>query len=403
MAFPNAPLRMRAISRAEAFDHARGGRVLLQLPFESALTLVPFTPECPFYSGRGQYPYEALRYFLVEDVPRPGGSGGGGGNSKPEPPKPGPSPESNRKLKGRFRTTSLKCGDTVVLELKGENLPGDANAGVALKKKADDQTIASLSVPMPGGSATADWVAKKPGDGWGKPEVVFDAEASGAKARSDNELEFKKYPDKSAETKTINCSSGIFGWTGKYEIELKAGVLKVRTKVKLVNRQGPKPAAGGSLPAAGPPVSAGDKASMKTDIESKLSGKWTMHRKDCGRKPTCDCPSSRACCKLTVRVVVDFVETGEHHVVNLFQGPGRANATNWTRVKTRDNSWAHETGHLLGWYDEYVGGAVGAAPRWTAPNAGAVMETGLAVPFEYYWDFRDWLKSKLSEEWDGVA
>jgi hypothetical protein len=102
-------------------------------------------------------------------------------------------------------------------------------------------------------------------------------------------------------------------------------------------------------------------------------------------------------------VQLDFVESGEHHVVNLFQGPGRANAANWTRVKTRDNSWAHETGHLLAWYDEYVGGAVGTSPRWTAPNDTAVMSSGLKVPFEYYWDFRDWLKGKTSQEWEGIA
>lgn len=56
---------------------------------------------------------------------------------------------------------------------------------------------------------------------------------------------------------------------------------------------------------------------------------------------------------------LDFVEDDYHHEVNLFQGAGRANASNWTRVKTRDNSWAHETGHLLGFYDEYSTGAVG--------------------------------------------
>jgi hypothetical protein len=59
-------------------------------------------------------------------------------------------------------------------------------------------------------------------------------------------------------------------------------------------------------------------------------------------------------------------------------------------------------GHLLGFYDEYVGGAVGTAPRWKAPNNTAVMSSGLDVPYEYYWDFRDWFKAKTGESWDGI-
>jgi hypothetical protein len=137
---------------------------------------------------------------------------------------------------------------------------------------------------------------------------------------------------------------------------------------------------------------------MKTDIEGKLSNKHFFHRERCRRAGSCSCPRQRGCCKIRVRVVVRFVESGQHHEVNLFQGPGQANAGNWTRVKTRANSYAHETGHLLGWYDEYSGGATGPAPRWQV-QSGVVMASGLRVPAEYYWDFRDWLRSKVSEPW----
>ena len=180
-------------------------------------------------------------------------------------------------------------------------------------------------------------------------------------------------------------------------IELKDGQITVTTKIKLINRQGAKPADGAALPAAGPAVSDADKQAMKADIEGKLSDQRLFHRAGCERGDGCDCPKGRGCCKVQVRIVVDFVESGEHHVVNLFQGAGRANSGNWTRVKTRDNSYAHETGHLLGFYDEYAGGAVGSAPRWKV-QAGVIMASGLTVPAEYYWDFRDWLKSKCSGE-----
>jgi hypothetical protein len=246
------------------------------------------------------------------------------------------------------------------------------------------------------------WISRKTGLEWDTPVVRINAEAGGAKATGDNSFKFSRFPDYPKETKTISCSSGIFGWTGRFDIEFKAGILHVTTRIKLINRLGAKPAPGDPMPGAGAPVTEEDKSDMKKDIESKLTGKWFMHRKNCDRNKVCDCSEKNGCCKFRVRIHVEFVESGEHHIVNLFQGPGRANATNWTRVKTRANSWAHETGHLLAWYDEYTGGAVGTAPRWKSPNDTAVMSSGLAVPFEYYWDFRDWLKQKSSQEWEGV-
>jgi hypothetical protein len=149
------------------------------------------------------------------------------------------------------------------------------------------------------------------------------------------------------------------------------------------------------MPAVGSAVSDEDKAAMKTDIEGKLSEKVKFHRDLCEDKG-CGCPK-------IVHIKIDFVESGEHHEVNLFEGPGRANASNWTRVKTRANSWAHETGHLLGWFDEYASGAVGTSPRWVEAAPTHVMGSGLIVPPEYSWDFRDWFIEKTSEQWTAKA
>jgi hypothetical protein len=401
----------RCLSRSEALSLSRTENVVVEFPVGGSLQVTPFTPESPFYSGHGPYVYSDLRYYLLEDGEASRtvhGGGGGGQPAKPDDPPDKPAPEEPPKptptLKGKFKTTPVPCGDSVDLQLDGTDLPPNSNAAVDLKTVDGDKALSSVNGPLTGQSGTLQWISKKPSATWGKPEVYFSAEAGGAKAKSDNQLEFKKYADAASETKTFNCTSGIYGWTGKFDIEFKSGVLKVLTKVKLINRQGAKPASSSDpMPAAGPAVSDADKTSMKADVEGKLSGKWMMHRKACKRTATCDCDKSYGCCKFKVEVHIDFVESGEHHVVNLFQGAGRANSGNWTRVKTRDNSWAHETGHLLAWYDEYTGGAVGTAPRWTAPNAGAVMETGLKVPFEYYWDFRDWLKSKISEDLEGIA
>ena len=405
------PHGARSLSRSEAFSLSHTAMIVVEFSVGGTLQVTPFTPESPFYSGQGPYDYSELRYYLLEDgeaIRTAPGGGGGGPSAKPDAPPPKKAPADPAKptptLKGKFKTSPVPCGDAVALQLDGTDLPPNSNAAVVVKAVDGDKALSNLNGPLSGQSGALQWISKKPGSTWGKPEVYFSAEAGGAKAKSDNQLEFKKYADAASETKTFNCSSGVFGWTGKFDIEFKSGVLKVLTKVKLINRQGAKPATSSDpLPAAGPAVSDADKASMKADVEGKLSGKWTLHRKACKRTATCDCDAAYGCCKFKVKVVLDFVESGEHHTVNLFQGGGRANASNWTRVKTRDNSWAHETGHLLAFYDEYVGGAVGTAPRWTAPNAGAVMETGLKVPFEYYWDFRDWLKSKISEDLEGIA
>jgi len=266
-------------------------------------------------------------------------------------------PQTTRAHKERVR-----CGTEVVLQAASENIDGS----IKWEIKQEERVVHS----------------------------VADLNADAAK-----NLTILKYENNAWETKTIACSAHGFGWTGKFDIELKDGQITVATKIKLINRQGAKSADGTSLPAAGPAVSDEDKRAMKADIEGKLSNKRLFHRAGCKRGDGCNCPKGRGCCKISVRIVVEFVESGEHHVVNLFQGPGRANANNWTTIKTRDNSYAHETGHLLGFYDEYAGGAVGSAPRWKV-QGGVIMSVGLTVPAEYYWDFRDWLKSKCNgEEW----
>jgi len=302
----------------------------------------------------------------------------------------------------KFLSESGYCGDSIPIQIAGGNLPARSSAKIDLKSGQDGSLVESIHRTMDVLPFQAKWIARKKGPEWDSTEILLSAEAAGAKAEAGNKFKVKRIPDYAKETKTIQCTSGIFGWTGKFDIEFSSGILHVTTKVKLMNRLGAKPAPGGPMPAAGGPVSDQDKAEMKKDVESKLTGKWFMHRKSCDRNKKCDCEGRNGCCKFRIRVHIEFVESGEHHIVNLFQGPGRANASNWTRVKTRANSWAHETGHLLAWFDEYDGGAVGAAPRWKTPNDTAVMSSGLKVPFEYYWDFRDWLKSKSSQDMEGI-
>lgn len=414
---------MIPISREEAHRRCEDSVVLVKAKIGSVEAVTPFDRNSPYYHSTGPYDYSSLRYFLAS----PGGghfSGNGGGavarpsnrgkvgsssgksgalDSEP-PPEEESVPEEKLlpSITAKFLAESGYCGDTVQIQMTGENLPAKPAAKIELKSGEDGSVVETLNGTMDQIPYKTKWIARKKGVEWGKPEVLISAEAAGAKASGENKFKLKRLPDYAKETKTIPCTSGIFGWTGKFDIEFKGGILHITTKVKLINRLGAKPGPSDPMPAAGEPVTDEDKADIKKDVESKLTGKWFMHRKNCDRNKACDCDEKNGCCKFRVRVHLELVESGEHHVVNLFQGPGRANASNWTRVKTRANSWAHETGHLLAWFDEYTGGAVGTAPRWKAPNDTAVMSSGLKVPFEYYWDFRDWLKEKASQEWEGV-
>jgi outer membrane protein OmpA-like peptidoglycan-associated protein len=321
---------------------------------------------------------------------------------KPVNPPPVPPPPANNGtiVSCKFSKDKVYCGDEVKITAETNGIAGGDSIQICVEKMSDKSNILFSQNSISQNKTSTDWISKKTGPAWNGPEVSAAAASSSMKLYSTVNLAFKSYGPYTKSTKTLNCASGIYGWTGKFDIEVKNRRIYVNIKIKLINRLGQKPAAGAALPPVGPAVSAADKTSMKNDIESKLSGKRRMHRHLCKRGAACDCDPSNKCCKIPVTVDVNFVESGEHHTVNLFQGNAQANATNWTRVKTRANSWAHETGHLLGWYDEYVGGAVGSAPRWKAPNNTAVMSSGLKVPKEYYWDFRDFIKNKSGEAWD---
>lgn len=299
-----------------------------------------------------------------------------------------------KSISGRFTETEVKCGDPAHVEASGVQISEGASTSFSIVRTRDNAALKSVSAPMNSQSVrNLDWQPKRPDDLAGTDEFEFTVSADGQQAKSSNKFRFKVNPDYGPDTKVINCTSGVFGWTGKFDIKHASDVITVTVKIKFNNRLGAKPAnSTDPLPAIGPAVSNEDKANIKADVEGKLSEKVSLFRTSCSLGDACSCGKP-------IKIDVQFVESGEHHVVNLFQGAGRANASNWTRVKTRDNSWAHETGHLLGWYDEYAGGAVGTAPRWQPDEASNVMNVGLTVPPEYAWDFRDWFAGKTGETW----
>jgi hypothetical protein len=84
------------------------------------------------------------------------------------------------------------------------------------------------------------------------------------------------------------------------------------------------------------------------------------------------------------------------------------NAGNWVRIPpggNGSNAFAHEVGHLLGWYDEYPTGACGPVP-WKNERKNAIMYFAgpyTTVPQLYYQDFKGEFRLKTDEPWDFVS
>jgi hypothetical protein len=89
--------------------------------------------------------------------------------------------------------------------------------------------------------------------------------------------------------------------------------------------------------------------------------------------------------------------------VNYWSGADRANSSNWFEGDLSAEPWvmAHETGHLMGFYDEYQpDGATGAAP-WQPSNSSGLMGSGTELETYYFNEYATWLggSSRINEQW----
>jgi hypothetical protein len=154
------------------------------------------------------------------------------------------------------------------------------------------------------------------------------------------------------------------GWDYNFDLELKKGVLTIHLKIQLAPTD--------------PKLNAGRRRAKlekkaRKQIERHWDRKMRFHRKDCKRGYKCNCPGG--CCLFPIRVKVSFVSGGGHVTIALHpSGPVQATAANpnppWWNCELwfeRDAGWdtanrcpsyAHEFGHNIGLWDEYVGGSV---------------------------------------------
>jgi hypothetical protein len=204
-----------------------------------------------------------------------------------------------------------------------------------------------------------------------------------------------------------------YGWEKKVHAEFTDRTLVLTVKIHLINRTQQRPARGDkeshgewksrcdAVP-VGAAVPEAARQNMKTTIEDVYRDELYFHRDGCGRGDPCDCALDRKCCKFTLEVKVEFVETSGPmiHEVNLWPSSGRASSNNWYRIESRPGkSWAHETGHLMGFYDEYSTGALGDPP-WQRSSATSIMGSGEEVFTYHMEEFRIWFVGELSEAFD---
>jgi hypothetical protein len=228
-----------------------------------------------------------------------------------------------------------------------------------------------------GGRVEAKWIAKAPSADWRNVHVKFQVTVSSASVSgmSSNDFTFRQRPTTGwIPLNVSHPSGGGFGPSDeKHDAALEANrvhyLLKLRTY--------------------GDPYSAAQQQAARTQIESVWNGGFAnkkFHRTGCKRGRACDCPYD--CCKADWHLDINFVAAGEHVAIKVhhtvppapaFRSGMNGSGGDWgDPPRNATSTYAHETGHVLGQADEYVGGATdptGVQPAPPPPGDENLMST----------------------------
>lgn len=170
---------------------------------------------------------------------------------------------------------------------------------------------------------------------------------------------------------SVSRSECIYGWTAAYRITEEANcVLAIVVRIRLQ----PDPGVTQQQTQAAQAV-------WEPAIEQAWAGRFPI------RRTAGDC----ACREYRVTVDVQWVTSGEHHVVQVHAGNGRADMGNWF-LNNSGGTAAHEFGHMLGNADEY---ADPACPTRTVTSDNSIMQTTSGqVRQRHYQGFADWISNR---------
>jgi hypothetical protein len=88
---------------------------------------------------------------------------------------------------------------------------------------------------------------------------------------------------------------------------------------------------------------------------------------------------------------VQWVESGQHHTVNVDPGNDRSNMSQWY-IEDGGQTAAHESGHMFGNPDEYA--EADRCPDRDVHTDNTIMGSGSQVKSRHYQRFADWLSNR---------
>ncbi len=362
----------------------------------------------------------------------------------------------------------VRCGDNVamVAVVRGPGSSDGVGVAFTVKHRHGNEEIDSADDDTREHRARAVWLSQKQCAVWETPEVFFTARAGGDSRDSGN-LSFHRYRD---STENDIPSEGLDNQL--VDVSFTGGEFILKVDIYIIPRADSRPDSDvaqssdqiAAINAAHGPAEAASElyseqmswaSDMQGRIEDVFRDRWVLHRGDCQRGASCDCPATYHCCKFPLKVQVRLRSYRElrggaidltrpwnnmpEHVVNVWPNDGRDSTYDWytgyagadfcdehrpfahadcpaCRNIHRDRQaqvLAHEVGHYLGFYDEYPsaeGGRTnpdarpGQQDKWSTDARGNLMglsadggSVGDALPMYYFEPFRAFFSQRMGE------
>jgi len=268
----------------------------------------------------------------------------------------------------RWIDTSKYCGDNVRLECAITGGPPDGAATVEILHPSSGSVIHTINTTLTGGRFSATWVAKAQTADWRTDQIRFRVQAAGLTCTSSNTFTFRARPTTGTVLQNYMCGHAAHGGGHRavYDLMLEANRVLQTLKFKSWSDPG--------VPAATLTAFAGEVETRAETVWNNGFNAKKFHRHNCQRGAACDCTFD--CCKAGFHLDVQFVASGQHRQIKVIPQPNPAAPTIISWCRYDDSAWAypgvdptsvyaHETGHMLGQYDEYVTSCNDPSPAGT--------------------------------------